>query len=219
MSFAYRVSKFNRNRKWKLFLERFDPQPDTTVLDVGFSDVELSETDNFIEKFYPFPAMLTALGLGPAPNFGTRYPQVKCVMYDGAEFPFDDKCFDVCWSNAVVEHVGDRNAQRNFLKEIARVSRQAFITTPNRYFPIEVHTRTPLLHLLPKPVFEGYLNLIGKGWATGDYMNLLSLGEIKALLKEANIAEFEIIKNKILGFSLDFVIILGPSEFVRDHAY
>jgi len=33
------------------------------VLDVGFLDLEYSSTYNFIEKHYPYPERLTALGV------------------------------------------------------------------------------------------------------------------------------------------------------------
>lgn len=179
------------------------------VLDVGYSNHELAETDNFIEKHYPNPEMLTALGVEPPVNFKTNYPAVSCVQYNGGAFPFADASFDVCWSNAVLEHVGKTDAQLLFLKEINRVARQAFITTPNRHFPVEVHTRTPLLHLLPKAWFERYLRFVGKEWATGSYMNLLSLSEIKALLTEAGVSEYTIVKNRLLGFVLDFIVIVN----------
>lgn len=178
------------------------------VLDVGYSDREISETDNFIEKYYPYQQMLTALGTESPVNFKRQYPAVKSVQYNGGTFPFADASFDVCWSNAVIEHVGGRKEQLLFLKEICRVARRAFITTPNRLFPVEVHTRTPLLHFLPQPLFERYLRLVGKEWATGSYMNLLSLSEMRGLLTEAGISEYTIVKNRLLGFVLDFIVII-----------
>jgi SAM-dependent methyltransferase len=214
VSIARTVSNFNRRRKWKSFLELIDPAPGMRVLDVGYADYEFSETDNFIEKHYPYPAMLTALTIEHPVNFESRYPQAKCVQYDGRRFPFRNSSFDVCWSNAVIEHVGDRNDQLMFLKEIKRVARRAMITTPNRYFPIEVHTRTPFLHLLPRRMFDSYLRSVGKQWATGSYMNLLSLAEIKALLREAGIVDPTIIKNRLMGFSLDFVIVFDSETRV-----
>ncbi len=94
------------------------------------------------------------------------------------------------------------------MKEIKRVSRKAFITTPNRNFPIEVHTRTPFLHMfLPRHVFHKYLSMTGKGWAAGDYMNLLSHEDLTKMLGEAGIENYKIIKNKLFFFTLDFVII------------
>ncbi|NCU44414.1 class I SAM-dependent methyltransferase [Candidatus Falkowbacteria bacterium] len=207
MSLAYRISAYNRQRKWRIFQALIQPTASTSILDVGFSDQEYSATDNFLEKNYSHPEMITALGTDEPSEFTGRYPLVKAVRYDGKTFPWTDQSFDLCWSNAVIEHVGSRADQLMFIKEIKRVSRQAFITTPNRYFPIEVHTRTPLLHFLPKPLFDGYLRLIGKKWAAGNYMNLLSLAEIKELLRLAKIKDYRIIKNKFLGFTLDFIIV------------
>lgn len=206
MGIAYKISEYNRKRKWRIFLQVIKPMPELRVLDVGYSNHENAATDNFIEKHYPYPEMLTALGVESPVDFKRNYPAVKCVQYNGGAFPFADASFDVCWSNAVLEHVGKTEAQLLFLKEITRVARRAFITTPNRYFPVEVHTRTPLLHLLPKPWFERYLRLVGKEWATGSYMNLLSLSEIRALLSAAGITEYTVVKNRLLGFVLDFII-------------
>lgn len=207
MSFAYKVSKFNRERKWVLFKKYFPFNKENAILDIGFSDIEYSPTDNFIEKNYPYLERITALGIETPELFSQRYPEVKAVHYDGYIFPFEDKKFDICWSNAVIEHVGNREKQVLFLKEIKRTGHAAFLTTPNKNFPIEVHTRTPLLHFLPKKIFYKYLTLVGHKWATGDYMNLLSYKNIVSLLKDADIQEYEIIRNKLLFFTLDFVIV------------
>ena len=46
MSFAYKVSGYNRKRKWALFERLIRPTADLTVLDVGFNEIEHSSTDN-----------------------------------------------------------------------------------------------------------------------------------------------------------------------------
>lgn len=172
---------------------------------MGFSEKEYSDTDNFLEKNYPYPEKITALGIDRAKEFLLKYPKIKAVSYNGDDFPFADKSFDICWSNAVIEHVGDKKKQLHFLKEIKRVSKSGFITTPNRKFPIEVHTRVPLLHYLPKAIFDKFLSLINKKWATGDYMHLLSVKEAEELLSQAGFRNYRIIKNKLL-WTLDFII-------------
>lgn len=204
MSLAEKISAFNRKRKWKLFLNRIRPIPATTILDVGFTEKEHSSVDNFIERFYPFPENITALGMEEPVTFSKRYPKVKALRYDGVSFPFPDKSFDVCWSNAVIEHVGNREAQLLFLQEIVRVSRRAFVTTPNRYFPIELHTRTPLLHWLPKDAFDAFLRRTGREWATGTYMDLLSEGQLRGLLNRSGAKYYEIYSNCVGGFAMDF---------------
>ncbi|MBN1445128.1 MAG: class I SAM-dependent methyltransferase [Candidatus Omnitrophica bacterium] len=211
MSIAYKISAFNRKRKWKLFNTLYNPSPETKILDAGFGEYENSPVDNFLEKHYPYPHKITALGISEPREFSRRYPAVTAVRYNGGRFPFEDKSFDICWSNAVLEHVGSREQQLYFLKETARVAKSAFITTPNRYFPVEVHTKIPLLHYLPKRHFDSLMSLAGKKWAEGDSINLLSFGEIKKLLKDAGISEYKIISNRLFLFTLDFIICFSYS--------
>jgi ubiquinone/menaquinone biosynthesis C-methylase UbiE len=76
-------------------------------------------------------------------------PRFCWVSADGRGLPFRDGAFDVVFSNSVIEHVGDRESQRSFAREIARVGRAYCVETPNRWFPIEPHLLTPFLHFLP----------------------------------------------------------------------
>ena len=75
MTFANRISGLNRRKKWQIFLKELAPAPDTSVLDVGFSEEEYSPTDNLIEKVYPWPDKLTALSVDIPDQFKIRYPQ------------------------------------------------------------------------------------------------------------------------------------------------
>lgn len=203
-SLAHRISRRNRHKKWDFFQKTFRPGPEDTVLDVGFSENEYSGYDNYMEKFYPWPQNLTALGVDEPREITKRYPGVRFVRYDGRSMPFADKQFDIGWSNAVVEHVGPYSRQVEFVRELHRVSRSFFLTTPNFHFPVEVHTRTPLLHWLGKGVFDRYLRLIGKEWATGDYMYLLSRKNLESVLRDAGVPRWNVVPNRLGGFVLDF---------------
>jgi SAM-dependent methyltransferase len=205
--FAYRVSKWNRTRKWRRFHEELGPTQETSVLDVGFQDAQLQSADNFLEENYEWPSSITALGIEEPIHFSKRYPEVKVVIYAGRDFPFPENSFDIVWSNAVLEHVGDYEAQIHFLRELARVGKRMFITTPNRHFPIEVHTRLPLLHWLPKDVFDSILRRLGMHKFAGGYMRLLDIRELRRMLTEAGITEAKIVRNRLGGPTLDFVII------------
>jgi len=206
MSLAYKISAFNRRRKWQIFLEKFPPAPDWKILDVGFNAIEYSNTDNFLEKNYPWPENITALGLDKPAQFQARYPKVQAVQYDGGLFPFPDGAFDLVWSNAVLEHVGGRHQQIDFLREIKRTGKRFFLTTPNRFFPVEVHTRLPFVHFLPKAWFDRIARLAGQGWAAGDYMRLLSEKDLRTLLKQAGFDDYQIIRNHFFGLTLDFIV-------------
>jgi len=207
IKFSDRLGDKNRAKKFDSFMDVFRPDGKTRILDVGAAEGEFRETANILEKRYPFPENITVLGVDDFQEFPQRYPKVRVVTYDGRKFPFQDKEFDVCWCNAVIEHVGDRSAQKLFLSEIKRVAKKAFVTTPNRWFPFELHTGTPLLHLFPKKFFDWFLRATKQEWAAGDFMHLLSLGDIKRLLHDCGIEKYEIRTNKVCGMTVDFVII------------
>jgi SAM-dependent methyltransferase len=208
-SIIYKVSRINRERKYRLFLDELNPSETDTILDVGFNNNDNTIVENFLEKNYPHLNSITALGIDGDDIFKQNYPEVKTVLYDGRIFPFGDKTFDIGWSNAVLEHVGSEEKQILFLKELARTCKRLYFTTPNRFFPFELHTRLPLLHWLPKKMFDGLLITFAyKTWATGDYMYLLSYHKLKKLLTKAGIEKYKIHKNRFGGVPMDFSIIV-----------
>jgi SAM-dependent methyltransferase len=150
---ASRVSMRSRERKLQLFLDLLEPGPETTVVDVGVTDAPFGagSTDNFFEALYPWPERITGVGHTELDRFAAAFPQVRAVRADGRDLPFADAEFAIGFSNAVVEHVaGGREGQRQFVHELCRVARRVFVTTPNRRFPLEVHTLLPFVHWLPK---------------------------------------------------------------------
>jgi SAM-dependent methyltransferase len=149
---ASRVSLRSRERKLRLFHELLRPGPETTVVDVGVTDATFGagSTDNFFEALYPWPERITAVSDVPLPHFARAFPQVERVVADGTDLPFEDDAFDIAFSNAVIEHVGGREEQRRFVEELCRVAARVFVSTPNRWFPLETHTLVPLVHWLPR---------------------------------------------------------------------
>jgi SAM-dependent methyltransferase len=184
------VSLRSRRRKLRLFLDEVRPTSGTTVLDLGADDVGFGGhggqsgcgTHNFFEEHYPWPERITALGLHEGAGFRARYPAVRYVQGDACALPFADRSFDVVFSNAVIEHVGDAARQRLFVAEALRVGRRVFLTTPNRWFPIEVHTRLPLVHWLPGEVADRAYELAGKGWARDNH--LLGPADLRGLFPD-----------------------------------
>ena len=187
MGLADSISLRSRRRKFGLFMETMAPTESTTVLDIGVDDVAFGEdtgcrTLNFFEALYPWPQQVTALGVHEGARFRESYPQARYVQGDALALPFEDGEFDIAFSNAVIEHVGGPAEQRRFVDEALRVSRRAFVTTPNRWFPVEVHTRLPLVHWLPDAVSHRAYDLARKPWAKENH--LLGPGELRGPLSE-----------------------------------
>ncbi len=181
------VSLRSRRRKLRLLFDELHPTAATTVLDVGADEIGFGgaggeagcSTHNFFEEHYPWPAQVTALGLHDGTRFRERYPEVRYVQGDACALPFPDDAFDIVFSNAVIEHVGGRERQQALVLEALRVGRHVFLTTPNRWFPLEVHTRLPFVHWLPDGAAHRAYDLAGKGFAKENH--LLGPGDLRSL--------------------------------------
>jgi Methyltransferase domain len=162
------VSLRSRRSKFRLFMDTFRPDESTSIVDVGVADSGFgvsggaASTYNFLEAMYPWPHRITAVGLGDLPNFQRAFPDVPWVRADGRDLPFADGEFDIAFSNAVIEHVGDESDQRAFASELSRVASRVFVTTPNRWFPLDVHTLLPAVHWLPEDPRNRILHRLGK---------------------------------------------------------
>ena len=153
LSLSRRAMRFARERMYELFISEFTPTRSTSILDLGVSDEENGEA-NMLEKLYPYPERVTCAGLGDGHSVISSYPGIEYVRVLAQKpLPFSDNSFDVICSNAVLEHVGGVESRRFFLLEALRVARMAFITVPNRWFPVEPHTGVPVVHFCP-PLFR-----------------------------------------------------------------
>ena len=126
----------------------------------------------------------------------------------GRDLPFADRSFDYVHSSAVIEHVGDRQKQTCFLREAWRVSRKGmFVTTPNRWFPIEFHTVLPLLHWLPPRRYRRTLTTLGRDFfAREDNLNLLSRNDLARLADRAGIDRATLDTVALLGWPTNLIL-------------
>lgn len=207
---AKRISLWNRTRKYRYFENNVRFTSETLVLDAGFNNEERDyPAMNYLEKHYPYPWNITALGIGGKELFCRRYPSVRAVLYDGVNFPFEDKSFDIGWSNAVIEHVArGREGQLRFLNELLRTCKMVCFTTPNKWFPIELHTQLPFLHWLPRKVYDRILSGLGKSYADSRGINLLTKKRITELCKAAGAEKITVKGNRFCGFVMDFIVII-----------
>ena len=174
----------SRKKKFDLFMKTMQPTPRETILDVGVSLFSGGYT-NFLEKWYPYPHMITALTVENPDrlhDFRSSFPKVNLIFQDGRALDFPDNKFDIVFSNAVVEHTGTRGKQRQFIHEIVRIGKRAFITTPYYYFPIDAHTLIPLAHYLPLDLRFWVYRKCGRGYfADLDRLNLLTAKQFRSL--------------------------------------
>lgn len=196
----------SRKKMFASFMEFVQPTSETIVLDVGVTS-DRRKDSNFFEKLYPYSHQITAVGLEDAYFLEEDYPGLKYVKADGLNLPFPDKSFDLVVSFAVIEHVGSRARQKAFVHELCRVGKRVYITTPNRWYPIEFHTVLPLVHWLPPSWFRAILRGLGKNFeAKEENLNLLSEKDILEFLNPD--VQVEKKHFKLLGLTSNLVFFL-----------
>ena len=176
------VSNAVRQRGFRRLLALVAPRPGDRVLDVGVTcEVDLPEC-NPLERAYPFPGRLVGLGIEHLGAVQGRFPESRFVQGSGVDLPFAADSFDVVFSNATIEHVGGRDAQERFLREALRVARRAIVVTPNRWFPIELHTFLPFVHYLPRPLHRRLLRRLGfHFYASEANLRLLGASDFRSM--------------------------------------
>ncbi len=194
-----------RNKMYGIFLRELNPVADDMVLDLGVTpDIDLKES-NFFESLYPHKKNLLAVSIEDVSKLQTLYPEIRFQKIAPGKLPFADSQFDILFCSAVIEHVGSRENQAEFLKEIARVSKRFFITTPNRWHPVEFHTLLPFLHWLPQGVHQKLLKMLGYDFLSRtENLNLLD----KKALHEIAPINFRVkfIHIKLLGFTSNLIV-------------
>lgn len=113
---------------------------------------------------------------------------VEYEVADGCSLPFPDSSFDWTFSNAVLEHVGDRHKQEKFASEMQRVSRVGyFLSTPNRHFFLDPHTYLPFYHVLPETLQRMAIHLSLGHMRRWEFMRMVSAHELRAIFPEAKV--------------------------------
>jgi len=196
-----------RRRRMAQFVAKLGITAETRVLDVGGSPDTWQSLD-----VQPRVTLLnmprTREELAAADSW---------VAADGRALPFRDGAFDVVFSNSVIEHVGDAASQRRFADEVSRVGRAYWVQTPNRWFPVEQHLLTPLIHWLPKrlqrwlaPRFTVWSLLVRPSPDRREFYLRHYLEEVR-LLDAAALREFfpraRILRERFLGWTKSLIAV------------
>lgn len=205
-----------RRRLFAASMEVFHPRQAWAVLDVGVTSDRTADS-NFFEALYPHPERITAVGLEDAAFLEEQYPGLRYVRADGRDLPFAQQSFGLAFCSAVIEHVGSREQQLQLLIELLRVAERCVVTTPNRWFPLEFHTLTPLLHWLPPRWFRAVLRWRGERFFSQEtHLNLLGPRELRHLAQRAIDAsgrsnlKLTLKVERLLGWPSNLLLLVGP---------
>jgi hypothetical protein len=212
-SFAVRIAAHQRRKMFSAFIRASGITTNATVVDIGVTSDRSYSHSNYLEAWYPHKSRITAVGLDDASFLEEQYAGLKYVRADGRDLPFENGSFDYAHSSAVLEHVGNRAMQVRFLSEVWRVARKGiFVTTPNRWFPVEFHTMLPLVHWLPPPLFRKLLiNTHREFFAAEENLNLLSPGSFADAARAAGLDRFRIASVGLLGWPTNLLLMAAKA--------
>jgi hypothetical protein len=116
---------------------------------------------------------------------------------------------DLVISNATIEHVGSFEKQKKMIENILLLTKKYFvITTPNRYHPLDFHTKLPILHWFPKKIHRKLLKLFGlEFFSKEENLNLLSKKDLIKLLESVGVKNYKIFDISLLGFKSNLILI------------
>lgn len=212
-SLPIRIAAHARRRMYDRFLQKTAIQPSDTLLDVGVTSDQSYEASNYVEAWYPYKDKITAVGLDDAAFLEQRYPGLRYRRANGRNLPFAANSFDVVHSSAVLEHVGSFDNQRDFIDELTRVAKRVvFLTTPNRWFPVEFHSVLPLVHWLPKPWFRRLLRGTRyELFSLEENLNLLDRKEVFQLCAHLRWHSVTVESQRLLGISSNLLVTIEKS--------
>ena len=188
----------NQIKKFKIF----------DALDIGTTVDKENESSNFIIKNLENINYFKSISDQEISSSFFKKKLKKSITEDFSNEELKEFASDLVISNATIEHVGNSFQQRKMINNIINLSKKLFIiSTPNRFHPIDFHTKIPLIHWLPKSIHRKILNFLGMSfYGKEENLNLLGKKEIENLLNFGNIT-YEIVHIKLLFFKSNFIII------------
>ncbi len=135
-----------RGRRFAQFCQRIAPRSQDRLLDVG----------GYASSWTPYEPVvkdITCLNVHEVAWDGSSHPDhgIQMIVGDGRSLAFQDRSFEILFSNSVIEHVGAWEDQQDFAREARRVGEALWVQTPAYECPIEPHYVAPFIHWLPKP--------------------------------------------------------------------
>ncbi len=160
-----------------------------SVLDIGTTSDTENESSNIIARKIKGFQSLKSISDQKITSSYYKKRLKKTITATFTKNELNSFLSDLVISNATIEHVGGFNNQKKMMKNMIQLSKKMIvIITPNRFHPIEFHTKIPFFHWLPKKIHRKILKLINLSqYGEEDCLNLLSINDFKKLAKNENI--------------------------------
>lgn len=197
-----------RKQRFRLFeglVKKINKTDEVRILDVGGTLSYWKQVYDTEEN--PLNLKITLLNIngrnGDESFFEFRHGDAR-KLHD-----IKDNAYDICFSNSMIEHVGDFTQQFLAVAEMTRVAKHLYLQTPNFFFPLEPHYQLFFVHWLPFPLKVRILSIFDKTKNPYDTyltnpVNLLTKKELRYLF---DADKYNLYSEKKFFFTKSFVII------------
>ena len=178
------------------------------VLDIGTTSDEQNTSSNLIVKSLSNVSEFYSISDQKITSSFFKKTLQKSITENFSEEEIKKFRSDLVVSSATIEHVGNYNNQKMMLSNMIKLSKNIIIiTTPNRFHPVDFHTKIPFIHWLPKTIHRKILKILNLSfYSREENLNLLSKSDFIQLAKDENITyEFKYIR--LLGFISNLIFI------------
>lgn len=129
------------------------------ILDLGGSDYHWRNSDFKDNKSFHITLINTEVqNIKDFRNISFIKRDVRDLTF------FDDKEYDVVYSNSMFEHLNKFEEQKKIAGEVIRIGKHYFIQTPNYYFPVEPHFLFPFFQFLSDDLKTKLVSKYSQGW-------------------------------------------------------
>jgi hypothetical protein len=153
----------------------------TSILDVGTtSDESLSSSNIILEIPAPGKRVTSLSDQAVDANWKSISYINEYILGDITQVEFSASGYDLVICSAVLEHCGSKERQVQAIKNLlGAADKYLLLTVPNRWYPIELHSKLPLIHYLPKNLCRFLYRLFGfKELASESNLNYISHSSI-----------------------------------------
>ncbi|MEI4196117.1 class I SAM-dependent methyltransferase [Roseovarius sp. E0-M6] len=199
-------SQAARKRRMQVFLDRMEIRGGERVIDLGGAPGFWDDC--------PLPLDVTIVnlpGFNPEEAPPSRH-ELHLRIGDACNVDFaEDGSYDIAFSNSVIEHVGDKDKQREMAEEARRLAPAYWVQTPSIWFPIETHNHMPFWWFYPQSLKRYFI----RRWKAKlpdwtemiETTTVLRIGHLRDLFPDA-----EVWTERKFGFPKSYVLYRKPVQ-------
>ncbi len=214
------ISPIFRRKRMAWFLDQMQLSKQVRILDVGGRANFWNELHQEVKLLDIVNVEGDRRSLTPVEN----RPWMRVGYGNALDLDFEDKSYDLVFSNSVIEHVQTWENQVKFACEAERVGKALWVQTPAREFFIEPHYIAPFIHWIPIPLRRKLIRWCTI-WGWLERPTQQRIDEVIAEIRLLSFKEFqslfpncEILRERFLGiFTKSYIAVRRPSEKPKEY--